>query len=284
MGDLAIDTTLSGDSGIYQCELSTDWRIWGPNGGYIAAILLRAAAAVSQFDRPATLSVHFLAPADFSTVEIRAEVLRGGKRSESVRASMTQHGRPIAEAMVWLVGDDTAGVDLDWTTMPSVPGPADLKPIEDLVDEEEEGPPFPFWDNIECRPIEWIPRDEWDTKRPMYPAYRNWFRLRPAATFDDPVLEAARVVVFADLVGWPALVRAFTPGEIGWMAPNLDLNMTFHQSPTAEPYLFLDGEAPLSTNGLAGGTGRVWTPDGRLVATTTQQMLFRRLPPPPPTG
>ena len=32
--------------------MSRDWEIWGPNGGYVASIALRAAGAHSRFDRP----------------------------------------------------------------------------------------------------------------------------------------------------------------------------------------------------------------------------------------
>ena len=45
MGDLDRDTAVVGDGGRYTATLSDDWEIWGPNGGYIAAILLRAAGA-----------------------------------------------------------------------------------------------------------------------------------------------------------------------------------------------------------------------------------------------
>ena len=52
MGDLANDTEVRGGDGHYTCELSRDWEIWGPNGGYIAAIVLRAAGG-TRVGRPA---------------------------------------------------------------------------------------------------------------------------------------------------------------------------------------------------------------------------------------
>ena len=55
MGDFALDTAVSGEDGRYTATLSHDWEIWGPNGGYVAAIALRAAGAHSRFDRPATV-------------------------------------------------------------------------------------------------------------------------------------------------------------------------------------------------------------------------------------
>src|SRR5436190_7002460 len=45
VGDLAHDTDVVGSDGRYTATVSGDWEIWGPMGGYVAAIALRAAAA-----------------------------------------------------------------------------------------------------------------------------------------------------------------------------------------------------------------------------------------------
>jgi len=91
MGDLAADTAVEGSDGRYQAALSRDWEIWGPNGGYIAAVALRAAGAYSRFDRPITLVGHFLGVADFDApVDLDVTTLREAKRAQSVRVSMTQ--------------------------------------------------------------------------------------------------------------------------------------------------------------------------------------------------
>jgi acyl-CoA thioesterase len=63
-----------------------------------------------------------------------------------------------------------------------------------------------------------------------------------------------------------------------WVAPNLDLSVSFHQLPNGSPYLLLDGEARIATGGLVGGNGRVWSDDGRLLATGVQQLLIRPVP------
>ena len=74
MGDLALDTAVTGDNGDYAIDLSRDWEIWGPNGGYVASIALRAAGAHSRFDRPASIVGHFLGVATFERpLEIRVD-------------------------------------------------------------------------------------------------------------------------------------------------------------------------------------------------------------------
>src|SRR4051812_43023883 len=101
MGDLEVDTRLTGGEGRWTAELSSDWAIWGPCGGYIAAVLLRAAGAHSNFPRAATLAVNFLGVARFEPVDLVAETLQAGRRSQAIRVSMTQDGRPISHAVVW---------------------------------------------------------------------------------------------------------------------------------------------------------------------------------------
>ena len=72
------------------------------------------------------------------------------------------------------------------------------------------------------------------------------------------------------------VVRALEPGvEEAWMAPNLDVTVTFHQPPAGSTFLFLDAESPVATGGTIGSSGRVWSEDGRLLATSIQQMLAR---------
>jgi hypothetical protein len=60
MGSLDLDTRIETEDGRARALLSEDWRIWGPNGGYVAAIALRAAGRASAFSRPASFAFHFL--------------------------------------------------------------------------------------------------------------------------------------------------------------------------------------------------------------------------------
>ena len=103
MGDFEIDTRLEGvdpDGGRFQAHLSRDWEIWGPNGGYVAAIALRAAGRVSRIPRPASFSGHFLRVATFAPADVVVVPLHRGRRSESLRVSITQDDKPVLEALV----------------------------------------------------------------------------------------------------------------------------------------------------------------------------------------
>ncbi len=94
MGDLGVDTAVEeiGD-GRYRAALSRDWEIWGPNGGYVAAIALRAGAAYSDLPRPASFSCHYLAAGEFAPAEAHVRTLRRTKRAESLAITLTQGDR-----------------------------------------------------------------------------------------------------------------------------------------------------------------------------------------------
>lgn len=276
MGDLAADTEVTdAGEGRYRARLSPDWRIWGPNGGYVASVALRAAAAASRFDRPASLVCHFLGVADFADVDLDVAVLRAAKRAESLRVSMTQDGQPILDALVWLVGD-VEGLEHDHATAPDVPGPDELKPVEDLVPPDEPPPPFSFFDNVEERPTAWVNRAD---RVPGEPRVTDWFRFRPVATFDDPIVDACRYLILVDTMEWPAATRAHKP-PVPWMAPSLDLSVRFHRAAPDSEWLLSETTSPIAAEGLVGGQAAVWSEDGRLLATGGQQMFCRPAPVP----
>jgi hypothetical protein len=52
MRDLCADTSVRGGDGRFTATLHEEWSVWGPFGGYRAAILLRACAAASPQPRP----------------------------------------------------------------------------------------------------------------------------------------------------------------------------------------------------------------------------------------
>ena len=102
MGDFVEQTALEPiGNHRYRALLSKDWMLWGPAGGYISAVALRAAGAASSFRRPISYPCQYLNVARFDSVDLRVESLRAGKRAEALRVSMTQGGKLILTAHVW---------------------------------------------------------------------------------------------------------------------------------------------------------------------------------------
>ncbi|CAN5417282.1 hypothetical protein BH10ACT1_BH10ACT1_10320 [soil metagenome] len=277
MGDLEIDTRITGGDGAYEGSLPEDWGIWGPNGGFVGAVLLRAAGAHAELPRPASLAVTFLGRGEFAPVQLSTRTLRRTRRAEAVAVSMTQEGRPIAEATAWFVLDDLPSPAHDVAPLPAVARPDALESADERrirLDLPE--PPFRFFENVEQWPVDWV--EGWPPTGPLPPVSETWFRFRPSATFADPIVDAGRLVVVLDTMGWPAATRqhAWTwPADSQpWVAPSLDLHVRFHRPSGDSALLFQRVEAPLAGDGLLTTEGRVWSEHGLLLGSSASQLLW----------
>lgn len=284
VGDLERDTEVRRQAdGTYEATVNGDWEIWGPMGGYIAAIALRAAGAEADGRVPVAFSCHYLGVARFEPVQIRVETRMGGRRATSQRVELAQDGRPVLDAMVWSVLP-SAGLEHDEVEPLDLPDPEGLPSIQELLPDDAPSPPFPFWDNFESRPLDFSP--EWPPPGPLPARWRGWLRFVPTPTFADPWVDGARTVILADLPSWPAASRPHAhsfpppPEPMPWVAPTLDLNVAFQRPTSGHEWLLCEGTAPLSTGGLFGWTARVWSPGGKLHATGGGQCLYRKMRPP----
>jgi acyl-CoA thioesterase-2 len=276
VGDFEADTRPEGGDGRYRATLCEDWRIWGPNGGYLAAIALRAAGREAAIDRPASFHCHFVSIARFEEVTLLVTPVRAGRRSESFRVAMTQDGRPVLEGLVRTAAPGP-GLEHDVARMPDVPGPEQLRNVEDLLAElgSQERPRHAFWQNLEARPV-WPERLREERARP--PLWREWYRFRPRDTFDDPWTDAGRSLLLVDTMTWPAAVQPHPHGA-GYTAPNLDVTAWFHAAAPDDPWLLADHDCDVARAGLMGTRARVWARDGRLLASGGAQLLCVPAPP-----
>lgn len=268
MGDFERDTRLAGAEGRFTAELSRDWEIWGPNGGYLAAIALRAAGGVAQIRRPASFAGQFLRVARFGTVEVEVSVVRRGRRSEALRVSLHQDGEAVLEALVRTAAE-VPGLEHDVACAPKAAPPETL-PFSD------EPPTFVFWNNFDTR---WVNpyRDNRPRTKPLPPESLSWHRFRPRARFDDPFLDAGRALLLIDTMTWPAATLPHPNGA--FIAPNLDVTAWFHRSAHASEWLLVEHSSPVAEAGLMGTSGRVFDSGGRLVASGGAQLFCVPRPP-----
>ncbi len=273
MGDLGKDTAVTGGDGRYTAHVSDDWAIWGPNGGYVASIALRAAMAESSFDRPASLTCQYLRPARFEEVQLEVRTLRQAKRAQCLAVSMTQDGEPILEAQVWAAAEQDAIEHQHapmWRPGVAADVPTILEQFEAHDIDPGDGPPFPFWNNFESRPLDFFA--DWENRPVGEPIAGGWYAYAPTATFDDHVVDACRAVILADTFTWPAVNRAHT-GQLPWIAPSLDLWVSFHHDVRDQAWLQVQGEAPIAHKGTISCRSQVWSEDGRLAASGSGTLL-----------
>jgi acyl-CoA thioesterase len=275
VGDLAEDTAVerAGD-GCYRASVSTDWALWGPVGGYVAAIALRAAGTHSALPLPASLCCHFLSQARFDVVDLEVRRLRASRSVESLTVLMTQRGTPVLSALVWTIADDVKGPERRLLGPPEVPAPEQVNEIvldPDLASRTATTTTATgtFWKNIEVRkaPVE--------QNQSGGLQLHSWARFRPRAYFDDPWVDACRELISIDTAILPAVATALEGDR--FVAPSIDLYAAFHAPPPAEDYLLVTAQGTAAGAGLVSGTAQTRSLDGTLTASGGSQFLCRML-------
>ena len=268
MGDLAGDTAVDAVAdGLWRGRLSEDWNVWGPNGGYVASFCLRAAGAACGLARPATIACHYLAVAGFDEIDLHVAVLRRTRRTAAVRVHMTQGGSPIADATVWAVADGLDGYTWNDTAAPEGPGPDNTPRTHSR---------HAMGRNLDQRPIDVPSTDDLSVASGGPHQARTWMRFLPTATFEDPWIDACRLLILIDTWAWPAAISGVPEDTKGrFLAPNLDVTARFHGDARSSPWLLADARAPVAGDGLIGAEVAVWTDDARLVASGGAQLLCR---------
>ena len=256
-GRFVTDTAVSAvASGRWSGTIDRGWWIQrGPNGGYLAAIVVRALQAeVGDRSRtPRSVTIHYLRPPVEGPVEIHTVVERAGRSLTTVSARMFQRGEVIAVAIAAFAAVRDDSVDFDDTIAPAVAAPDDCPPLD--------RPPFPLpmRDRYECR---LAVGGELFSEGPTA-LTGGWIRLADG--------EPADLVVVAALTdAWPP--AAFTRVASPIVVPTIDLSIHFRRSAVPDPagWFLVVFRTTLSTDGYLEEDGEVWSEGGVLLAQSRQ--------------
>lgn len=263
MGALGTDlaVTAKGD-GVYGATIREDWEMWGPLGGYVAALALQAIGRENLFARPVSFSCEFAERASFGPAQVVVRSLRTGPTAALYAAVVQQGDRTVLEATCWSSprAEGPEHLDLAW---PIVEQPEDAYPSGDRLAW------LPFTKNLAVRFLAEGPGAG------AKPRWRGWTAFTPVATFlDDAWLDAARSVILLDVSGFSAAAM-YHGVDAPFTAPSLDLHVSFHHNVQDAEWLLMDSHSPLSINGVLTWQGALWTADGRLAALGSGQNLWR---------
>lgn len=252
----------------WTAPLREDWALWGPAGGYISALALRAAGEATAFPRPASLTCHFLRPGSFGPAELQVESLRIGRRSELLRVDLQQAGKTLLTASVWAVPETVPGIEHDAARLTGLPAPDSLKTYEELYPDERI---HPFFHRFDQRPLKGMPRAG---EAPREPELTGFYRSTPTATASDPFADAARVLLLLDTFGWLAQYPAHPEDNPSpWVAPNIDYHYRFHRLTSQADWLHMRVRAPIAEGGLMATDGEIHDKEGRLLASGASQLM-----------
>jgi len=265
--DTDIAVTPQGE-GRFSASLSDRWWVGGgPNGGYVAAIMLNAMSTVAgeagPDQPPRSLTVHFLSAPETGPAEVEVTVERQGRNTSFISARMLQGGEVRAKAMS-VFSSDRDGIEFDNTEMPDAPPPdesqefdTELAPVNVFARYRAifafGGAPFSSGPKADT--AGWIRLKE---DRPIGPELAAaildvWFPA-PYVLLDGPT--AAPTLEYT--VHFPR--RLPPPGleQPDWMLIHL------HAEEAAEGHFTEDAE--------------LWSRDGTLIARSRQMALLRKRP------
>lgn len=260
--DLATATTLEGSDGQFGIDLSDNWQLWGPSGGYLSAIALRAAGEIAELERPASFYCHFVRAPKFGPAEVTATMIRPGRRAESIAVELHQEGKLMLTALVRTTAP-TEGFVHQVDVAPEVNRPEE---VPEFRWDGDGADLYTYWNNFERRAVS----GRWGVDGDP-PIQREWVKSIPVARFENPFIDAARPLMALDTYGYIATNRKYFKER--FISPNLDTSAWFHDIKAQTDWLLIDHASPIARDGVIAVDGRVWSADGVLVATGAAQLI-----------
>jgi acyl-CoA thioesterase len=252
------------EDGSWGAVVKPDWSgPPGPNGGYVAALVLRAVRAeVSDAARrPRSLTIHYLRPPHDGEVAIAVTIERSGRTATACSARLFQDGRVMCIALCTLTEDFEAAAS--WST----PAP-DVAPADALEPFDTGSMPPRIFGQLEMRPT--------FGAEPFSGAPEaltgGWIRSKHPCP-----LEPELIAMYTD-AWWPA---SFPRLDHLVPAPTLDLTIHFRAAPPPgdRQQVLARFSSTTGTDGFFEEDGLLWSEGGVLLAQSRQLALLR--PPPP---
>jgi acyl-CoA thioesterase-2 len=249
-------------------------------GGQVIAQTLIAAQATVADDRPAhSLHAYFLrGGSEDLPIEYRVERGFDGGSFANRRVVALQEERQILACSASFQRRED-GPGHQGTAIPDVPPPEELEPEDAVLEryraEIEAHAPRII---LRPRPIEVRAVDPMGllSREASAPVQHLWFRAR-ARLPDDPQIHRAALAYFSDMRLMATCLLphglAFARGDV--KGASLDHALWFHGDARVDEWLLYAMESPWSGHARGLNFGRVFTRDGRLVASVAQEGMFR---------
>lgn len=248
-------------------------------GGQVIAQALQAAQRSTEAPRAAhSLHAYFMRPgAEDHPILYRVVRDFDGKSFSTRRVIATQRGVPILNLACSLQIPEGGLMHQD--PMPEVPPPEGLTNDRDLRLAMIDRIPERFRANflrprmVEIRPVS--PRSWLDPVK-QAPFQNSWFRV-VAPIPDDPALHRAVLAYASDM---SLLGTATLPHGVNWLthklqSASLDHALWLHEDFRADDWLLYACDSPWAGHARGFNRGKIFTREGRLVASVTQEGLIR---------
>ena len=248
-------------------------------GGQVLGQALSAAQQTVDPAREAhSLHAYFLRAGDIEApIVYSVERTRDGGTFSSRRVVAIQHGQPILNGSVSFQVPEEGFEHA--STMPQVPSPDELEPMNHLSPDELARLPVKVqrWMGIDG-PLEFRqvwPRNELDpARRP--PIQYIWFRL--TAPIDETAVLHRAILAYASdfhLIGTATLPHGISYLTDNVQIASLDHALWFHQPFRVDEWLLYAFDSPTASGGRGLARGQIFDQRGHLVASVAQEGLIR---------
>jgi acyl-CoA thioesterase-2 len=255
---------------------------WGTVfGGQVLGQALSAAVQTVPADRDVhSLHAYFLRPGAVDRpIVYEVDRIRDGSSFTTRRVVAVQNGKPIFNLAASFQKQEDGFEHAD--EMPAAPPPESLPTEQQHATKYAERLPKFFRERtLAERPFEMRPVDGGDDPflpRAKPPTRMVWIR----AAGRLPDAQAMHCYLLAYVSDYSFLTTSLLPHGVSWMSPgmqvaSLDHVMWFHQPFRVDEWLLhvIDSPSAHGARGLV--RGRVFSQDGRLVASTAQEGLIRQ--------
>jgi acyl-CoA thioesterase-2 len=247
-------------------------------GGQVLGQALTAASYTAGLRQVHSLHAYFLLPGDVSApIVYEVDIARDGKSFSTRRVVAIQHGRPIFNMAASFQTPEQGLEHSD--AMPDVPGPEGLTDVRELPREIFERVPDKLRRFLmHERPFEFRLVEPYQVAPPVVAAPRRHLWIKTIGPLPDNADLHRNVLAYVS--DYQLLVTAIRPHGIDYTAGNvqlatLDHAMWFHRPCRVDEWLLYAMESPSASGGRGLGLGRIFTRDGRLVASTAQEGVIR---------
>lgn len=248
-------------------------RVYG--GQVLAQSIVAAERTIPEGRAPHSMHGYFLRPGDSSKgITFAVDRIHDGRSFSTRRTQAFQEGVPIF-SMIASFQDEDPGVEHQDTMPEGIPLPDELPDVEDHLTGLHPMTKRLFLD----RPV-----DLRHIPSPIYVAVEGeraprqavWMRARSPLP-DDPAIHRAALAYLSDLTIQESILRAH---GVAWATPglkvaSLDHAMWWHRPGRVDDWLLYVQESPSARGGRGLATGRIFSPDGVLVASVAQEITVR---------
>jgi acyl-CoA thioesterase-2 len=249
-------------------------------GGQVAGqALVAAGRTVDRSRQVHSLHGYFVRAGDPTVpITFHVETIRDGRSFSVRRSTAKQHGKTI---FFMSASFQVPEEGLDHHTPPpeGVPAPEDVPTMLDWVQRYPERMAM-FKASPQAIDVRYLGVPGWvpPGDREVEPEQRVWMRINGTLP-DDPLIHACALTYASDLSLLDAVLS--THGEVwgpgGVVGASLDHALWLHRPFRADEWFLYDSASPSASGSRGLASGRMFTRDGRHIASAVQEGLLRRV-------